>query len=655
MKLLLIHVDSIDYTAVKPAGKFAEEIPEERKTGRLEEALAVFTAIEKVDEASPQQAVAQAAAAIRDVAKQVKTERLMLYPYAHLSRDLASPNAAKTIFADLETSLTDGFTVKRSPFGWYKKFQMSCKGHPLSELSREIIPGKADVKSHSVAETSKPAAAASVAPTPAQETVSVALQKESELRSEWFILDIDGELKPAKDFDLTAHDDLRTFYQYESQKVRTSKEEAPHIRMMQELELVDYEPGSDSGNFRWYPKGQLIKRLMEAHVRDICQRHGAMQVETPIMYDIAHPALSKYLNRFPARQYRIVADDREFFLRFAACFGQYMIARDMTISYRHLPLKLLEITHYSFRREQRGELTGIKRLRAFTMPDMHTVCADMDQAKDEFQRQYDLARGWMADLKLPFEVGIRIVREFYEANKPFYKDLVKRHGRPVLVEMWKDRFFYFVTKFELNVIDAVEKAAALSTVQIDVENTERFDIQYTDSDGKRKFPLLLHASISGSIDRCLYTLLEREHLKTKQGLKPMLPFWLSPVHIRILSVKTEHVEAAVKLKTELLKSAGVELRIEIDDREEGIGRKIRDAEKSWTPIILVLGDKEAASGVHQPRLRRPELLTDAGLEESKTEFKVADIAALAAKLLKGKPTAPLALPERVSLQPTFRG
>src|SRR5581483_7977125 len=105
---------------------------------------------------------------------------------------------------------------------------------------------------------------------------------------------------------------------------------------------------------------------------------------------------------------------------FAACFGQYLIAKDMTISYKQLPLKLLEITHYSFRREQRGELTGIKRLRVFTMPDMHSFAADMDQAKEEFARQFELCQGWMKDLGLPYEAGIRIVRDFYEQNKEFY-------------------------------------------------------------------------------------------------------------------------------------------------------------------------------------------------------------------------------------------
>lgn len=659
MKLLLIHTDFIEYETKKPAAKFAEELPGNHKKDRLEEALAVFIAVEKVDEAQQDLAVQQAVGEIKDVAGQVKTNRVMLYPYAHLSRDLGSPPAAKAILAALENALKPAFEVKRSPFGWYKSFTLTCKGHPLSELSREVIPGQASKRAHSVAEAGKAmvvpsAPAAPNVAGPAEEKVSEAVQKESLLRSEWFILTPKGELVPAEKFDYNGHPDLERFYKYESAKVRTSAVEAPHIKLMRELELVDYEPGSDSGNFRWYPKGQLIKRLLEAHVRSVCHKHGAMEVETPIMYDVLHPALAKYLNRFPARQYRIQADDREFFLRFAACFGQYLIAKDMTISYKQLPLKLLEITHYSFRREQRGELTGIKRLRTFTMPDMHSLTADMPQAKEEFERQFELCQGWMRDLHLPYEAGIRIVREFYEQNKEFYTRLAQKMGKPVLVELWKDRFFYFMTKFEFNVIDGVEKAAALCTVQIDVENAERFGIQYTNNEGARIHPLILHTSVSGSIDRNLYILLEREWLKSQKGEKPMLPFWLSPTQVRVIPLTDQFNDEAIQVVEKLRAAVPHPVRVDVDDRSEGVSRKIRDAELEWIPLILVVGEKERA-GTFQPRVRKAELLREGGLPEAKKEFSLAELAELCQRLCAGRPTAGLTLPDRVAMRPIFRG
>ncbi|HLE47510.1 MAG TPA: threonine--tRNA ligase [Candidatus Thermoplasmatota archaeon] len=657
MKLLLIHSDFIEYEMKKPAGKFAEEVPEDRRKQRMEECLSVLISVEKSEEGKEAQAVAQAAAEIRNVAGQVKTKRVMLYPYAHLSRDLGSPNTAKSIFIELEKELAKDMEVKRSPFGWYKSFVLHCKGHPLSELSRSIVPGQEAVKSHSVAEAGKAMVAMPPNVTPAhasEERVSEAVQKETQLRSEWFILSPDGTLTPGDRFDFKGHDDLKKFYSYESAKVRTSMIEAPHIKLMQELELVDYEPGSDSGNMRWYPKGQLVKRLLEAHCRNIVHKAGAMEVETPIMYDIQHPALSKYLNRFPARQYRIIADDREFFLRFSACFGQYLIMADSTISYRHLPMKVFELTHYSFRREQRGELTGIKRLRAFTMPDMHTLCADIDQAREEFGRHFDLAQGWMQDVGLPFEAGIRIVRDFYEQNKDFYTGLAKKMGKPVLIELWKDRFFYFVTKFEFNVVDAVDKAAALSTVQIDVENSERFGIHFTDKDGSRKHPLLLHTSVSGSVDRNLYVLLEREWLKMQKGEKPMLPYWLSPTQVRILPVNDEFMDDAKKLRSLFRSKSRSGVRVDIDDRVEGISRKIRDAEKDWVPIIVVIGEKEKASGQFQPRIRRNELLGPHGKPKEGTAYSLDQLVEISDDNMANKPFLDMTLSEYMSMRPPFR-
>jgi len=160
----------------------------------------------------------------------------------------------------------------------------------------------------------------------------------------------------------------------------------------------------------------------------------------------------------------------------------------MTISYKAMPLRMFEITRYSFRREQRGELVGIRRLRAFTMPDMHTLTRDMGQAMEEFRKQYEASIAVLKDVGLDlgdYEVAIRFTKDFYNENKQFIEGLVDIVQKPVLIEMWDDRFFYFVLKFEFNFVDTLDKASALSTVQIDVENAERYDITYVDEAGEK--------------------------------------------------------------------------------------------------------------------------------------------------------------------------
>jgi len=444
---------------------------------------------------------------------------------------------------------------------------------------------------------------------------------------------------PAEDFSFKERPNLRKLFQYESAGSRVSEKPPPHIELMRRMELVDYEPGSDPGNFRWYPKGQLMKRLAESYVGSLVAEYGGMQVETPIMYDYQHPKLHSYLQRFPARQYVLLSDEKEYFLRFAACFGQYLIQHDMQISHNHLPSKLYELTHYSFRREQSGELAGLKRLRTFTMPDLHTLAKDVEQAKEEFIRQVDLAIRCMEGFGLEFEVAIRFVKDFARDNDSFVHDLIARCNRPALVELWEKRFFYFVAKLEFNFIDALDKAACLSTVQIDVENTQRFDITYVDSDGTRKHPLLLHASLSGSIDRVLYAILESQAMGMKKGKKAAFPFWLAPIQMRIIPVSEKFDEYCRNVLSH------IPCRTDYDDRDISMGRKIREAEKEWVPYILVMGAKEMAAGSASVRTRDGAQRT-MPIEELLSEIQ---------PQMEGKPFLGLPLSTELSKRPIFVG
>ena len=339
----------------------------------------------------------------------------------------------------------------------------------------------------------------------------------------------------------------------------------------------------------------------------------------------------------------IKSDDKDYFLRFAACFGQYLMSQDMVMSYKQLPLKLYELTHYSFRREQRGELSGLKRLRAFTMPDMHTMCKDMEEAKEEFKKQYLLAMDWMKAIDIDYDIAIRFVKDFYKENEDFAKDLAKLVGKPILVELWEQRFFYFVMKFEFSVNDSLKKASTLSTVQIDVENTERFDITYTDEKDKKVNPLLLHASISGGIDRNLWALLERQAIRAQQGKKPMLPLWLSPTQVRIVSVSEGYNYLALDI-AEMIDPSLV--RVDIDDRDLKVGKKIREAEKEWVPFIIVVGENEIDAKELPVRVR------SSGKQEN---LSVAKLKEMIAKETSGMPFEMLPLPKLLTKRPKFVG
>jgi threonyl-tRNA synthetase len=335
----------------------------------------------------------------------------------------------------------------------------------------------------------------------------------------------------------------------------------------------------------------------------------------------------------------VKSDEKEYFLRFAACFGQYMIQKDMVTSYRDLPVRLYELTHFSFRREQTGSVAGLRRLRAFTMPDMHTLVRDMAMAKVEFVRQISLCLQWLDDIGLECVPAIRFVRSFLDENPGFVEEIMKVLNRPALIEIWDQRFFYFVAKFEMNFVDTAKKAACLSTVQIDVENTERFDIKYVEEDGTKRHPLLMHTSVSGSVDRNVYAILENQAMRVARGEKAYLPVWLAPIQVRILPVAESHIEGALRI------AERIPYRVDVDDRDQKVTRKVRDSEKEWIPYALVVGAKELSGGMLTVRPRMGE----------QAEMPLATFLEKLAGETSGKPWLPTNTPRLLSRRPTFVG
>ncbi len=622
MRILTVHADFIEVEPIKKAIAEAEKI-EKKEKKRYEEVLVVFTAVEESDVDVDGSAHALADE-IEGVATQVKTKNVLIYSLVHLTSKPSKPSIAQSVVVKAEEELRKrGYEVSHSPFGWYKGYTLKCKGHPLSELSREFGAKAVFEKKEGK-----------------KEEISESLKREAALKSRFYIMDLDGNLHDIEKFDFGKYENLKKFAIYETKKVRAYEHEPPHIKIMKEHGLIDFEPGSDPGNFRYLPKGRLIKKLLERRITDICVNEcGALEVETPIMYDFEHPALKKYLNRFPARQYIVLSDEKKLFLRFAACFGQFLIAHDLVMSYKQLPLKMYELTRYSFRREQSGELAGLKRLRAFTMPDMHTFAADMNQAKAEFEKQFDVGLEWIGDLGLDAEVGFRAQEDFFKENKDWYVRMVRKFGRPILIEMFKERYAYFITKFEFNFVDSMAKASALTTVQIDVENAETYDINYVDKDGQKKKPLILHASLSGSIERVIYALLENEAMKMASGKKAMLPLWLSPTQVRVIPVSEGQLEYARKIADEINAS---NVRADLDDRNETLGKKIRDAQREWIPYIVVIGEKEMKSKKLSVTVRKTD---------EKKEMAIAELVKLIEKETEGKPFEKLSLPRDISKRP----
>jgi threonyl-tRNA synthetase len=620
LRILQLHSNFIEYEAVEKEIELAEE--PEKLQDRIEDVVVLFTAVENGDDKN---VVMKALQATKESLDQLKVNRVLIYPYAHLSSNLAKPADALKILKEMkQAAKTMGLETYSAPFGWCKKFSISIKGHPLAEHLRIVT-----------SETAK------------EEGVCEALKAEEKLRSFWYVLQPDGELIPADKFRFKDCKSLEKLCRYEIKKDRAVQQVPPHVTLMKRLEIADYEPGSDPGNLRWYPKGRLIKSLFEQYVTEKVIDYGGMEVETPIMYDIEHPAIAHYLQRFPARQYLLCSDKRDFFLRFSACFGQFLMVHDAQFSYRQLPLRIYELTKYSFRREKSGELTGLRRLRCFTMPDCHALVADLDQAKKEFLVRFKLSmdileKGLELSKDSDFELAIRVTKDFYEENKEFVLSMVKLFGKPVLVEMWEERFFYFVLKWEFNFVDNLNKASALSTDQIDIENARHYEMTYVDENGEKQYPLVLHCSPSGAIERDVYALLEKAHRDSLKGKVPILPLWLAPTQVRIVPVSEKFEDEAEKLMKQI---EGNGIRVDVDDRPLSLGKKVRAAEKEWVNYVLVIGEKELASDVLPVRDRKAEKKT----RNMKLQELIDEIKAETAD----KPFKPLTLPKLLSKRPQF--
>lgn len=194
---------------------------------------------------------------------------------------------------------------------------------------------------------------------------------------------------------------------------------------MREKELCDYESASDVGNLKWFPKGRLVRDLLADYVYNLVVDQGAMPIETPIFYDLDNEAINVHAAKFGERQYR-TDTKKNLMLRFACCFGAFRVMADPFITWKNLPAKLYELSTYSFRFEKKGEVVGLKRLRAFTMPDFHSFCADMESTLEEFSKQTDMCIQTGVDLDVNYEIIFRATKDFYDENKEWMYSIGKK-------------------------------------------------------------------------------------------------------------------------------------------------------------------------------------------------------------------------------------
>jgi threonyl-tRNA synthetase len=608
VRILALHSDFFRFRVRQKAVEAAEE-PENRE-GEFSDLLVLFTSFEKGDS---EEEISLAIEDIKDVSSRVGTTSLLVYPWVHLTENPLPFYEAKRLMNLFAESLKkENFSVAIAPIGWYKEFEIKVKGHPLSESLRVIRAGERKAER----------------------------EKEAEEHGRFVILHPDGREEEIGDLDSIADEELKIFIRNEVFGKVPSGEKPRHIELMRRLELVDYERSSDIGHFRFYPAGTLVKRLIEELALNVAISIGAMEIETPLMYRLDVPAIAEQASKFRERMYTIQVDNNQLILRFAGDFGLFEMMKDMNISYRHLPVSFYEISP-SFRLEQRGEAVGLRRLRAFTMPDIHTFARDMKQGISVYKMYYEKYHNLLRQLGIEYVVAFRVVERFYEELKPEIIDMLRISGKSALIEILPEMKHYWAMKHEFQFVDSTGGNAQLSTVQLDVEDSARYGIFYIDEKGERRPGIIVHTSM-GSIERLIYAVLETAAKRGKKGEKPMLPLWLSPTQVRIIPVSQEHLAYAEKI----LDSIKDRVRADLDDREMTLSHKIRDAERKWIPYIVVVGAAEEE--MSKIRVRRR---SDGADYYTTPDDLVKEIL----KNTEGMPFRRINVPERLSKRPIFVG
>jgi threonyl-tRNA synthetase len=611
LRILLIHAEEFSYSVREKAIPNPEPLEQDRIT-QFENALVVFCTVEKDDERNPSLVGANAAAEIADVAKQVRAGMIVLYPYAHLSSNLAAPEMALKVLKETRSSLKNiGLDTHQSPFGYYKSFKITCLGHPLSELSRTVTAEKT----------------AQAAP----------------IETEYQVLDLEGKLwSPSEYLEHAKHSDFRSLVEKEALKRELAGGEPKFLDYCRRFG-IEWEPYSDIGHMRYGPEAVLMFDLIADYSWNLANSVGlsVFQVKGTNMFDMSVRPVREHAELFGSRLYKIELDEKSFVLRYAACHQQFSSVKDWTISYRHLPFGTFEVAD-SYRLEQSGELLLSFRTRKLHMPDFHVYCTDLQEAKQATQQIHSRIYDEIRKLNRDYVSIYNITRSFFEANRDYVVEMMKFEGKPVLLNFVPENVYYWVLNIEYNIIDELERPREIGTVQIDVGNARRFEISYVDKNGNKQYPPIIHTAIIGSIERYLYTLFDTAARTEKEGRKPMLPEWVTPVQVRIIPVADEYVDAALILANRM---ADRSIRADVDDRDETVQKRVRDAEVAWISYVIVVGAKESKDGKLTVRVRRTEQQAALSLDELVEDIQLRT---------KGYPFRPLNIPMRLSKRPNYK-
>jgi len=552
MKILSLHCDYIKFKPLKKALKNPEEI-KDKEEKKVKEALVILTAVEKGD-SSCKGLVEN----VKDLAKKVNAKNIVLYPYAHLSSDLASPDIAVKILQDAEKELKKNFKVVRAPFGYYKEFELKVKGHPLSELSREI-------------------------------------KGEKEI--------IDSE----------TYDSKKLLKEISKTKLDTSKlKDNDHRIVGQQMDLFSFNETAPGMVF-WHNNGLIIRNGLIKFWREIHKKAGYQEISTPQILDRKLWQISGHWEKYRDNIFLTEYEKRQFAVKPMNCPGGLLIYKNRPKSYKDLPLKVgeLGVVH---RQELSGVLGGLFRVIQFTQDDAHVFCTEK-QLETELIRVMDLVELFYSkfDFKYFVELSTRPEKrigsdKMWDKAENVLEKVLKK--KKIKYKISEGEGVFYGPKIDYHIKDSLGRTWQCGTIQVDFSMPERFNLEYTDKDNKRKRPIMIHRAIYGSLERFIGILIEHTNGR--------LPTWLAPVQVRVLSL-TDRNEKYAKKVIEQFKKKIPNLRIDSDFKQTTIPAKVKDAELMRIPYIIVIGNREEKEKILAVRIKGK--IKKIGIEEFKDKLE----------------------------------
>jgi len=370
-----------------------------------------------------------------------------------------------------------------------------------------------------------------------------------------------------------------------------------HRKLGRELDLFVFHDIAPGAPF-WLPNGMVIFRQLEQFWREVHDARGYLETSTPILVNKKLWEQSGHWEHYNENMFKLDVEEQTFSLKPMNCPESTYVYRHALRSYRDLPLRVAEIGRLH-RNERSGTLTGLFRVRQITMDDAHIYCRP-DQVQDEITAVLTLVREFykILDLEPTFKLATRpptylgTVEQWDAAERALHEAL---RGNGLAYELTPGDGAFYGPKIDIDIQDILARKWQLATIQLDFQQPERFGLEYIDADGRPKRPVMVHRAIFGSYERFIGILTEH--------FAGAFPAWLAPVQARVIPISEKH-GAYARTVHERLRSARV--RAELDDRNEKLGYRIRDAQLRKVPYMLVVGEREAQNHTVSLRHRTGE-------------------------------------------------